>query len=426
MKINKNIFNYRNLTEHTSYLACFLFLFFLTYVPPTVTGYSSNTIYSIYTYVILCVLLVSLSTIILFKYKFSIERLKIQIDKIIVLKFYLLMFFMLFSSLLNPNSFRQLSVIVLWNSMVFIVLFLIFKFLIIERTNKILIFSKAVILFGLISVVLAILSFFYGRLSLGPIEIIQNLNYPRLHGWFGNPNRSGSIFAICAILISYIWCNVCRPLKFICFAIFFLLVLGLILSGSRGALLAFITSLTTFVFFVNLKKYRLKKTWLKLYGAFLGITIFIIVGYDLFDFQREFYSVFQRSRSLERINIWQDVISLSSDTSIVNLLFGHGYGYIPSNLGSTAHNGYLQWFVEYGLIFTVVMVLLIVYVFIIIIREIIRGRNIKDNSLLLSILVFLTIRDLFTHSILQVRFEGFIFLALLFFSSQINKKRVSS
>jgi oligosaccharide repeat unit polymerase len=159
----------------------------------------------------------------------------------------------------------------------------------------------------------------------------------------------------------------------------------LFLTGSRGALIAFLCSIFLFFLFTFIKSKRRITTFL------LGVIIVLILLnsntiYYLSDFMPSSLEIFFESRytsslALESINARKDLFTLaldgySSNSNFLNLLFGNGigdFGYLLSGIDERGypHNIFLEILYELGLIPLILFAILIAKVII---------KNYKETS----------------------------------------------
>ena len=104
------------------------------------------------------------------------------------------------------------------------------------------------------------------------------------------------------------------------------------------------------------------------------------------------------------MGIWINAIQIFSDGSIVNILFGHGYEFFRQNYGA-AFNIFLKFAVDYGVMFVLFFVILIIYMFWLVFR--ILGKNPRKPSALFAIIVltYSLVFAMFLDTILPIYFH---------------------
>jgi hypothetical protein len=180
--------------------------------------------------------------------------------------------------------------------------------------------------------------------------------------------------------------------RLIAFSLLFFLILFIILSFKRGAIVT--SFLIAFSFFI----YKIKETSNNLsnvnrfFSKFTMIIVAICVFYFCIDFLLSNEIVLERFKDIEndggssRDIIFIDILTKSFQFSkILNLIFGYGFvGSMNFGLGGTAHNDILEVFSNFGL-FGLAIFVGIWYSLWIIIRN--RKLSQRDNYIVITILI---------------------------------------
>lgn len=236
-------------------------------------------------------------------------------------------------------------------------------------------------------------------------EGVQQYGYIRLHGLTGSPNYFSRIIIPGILSSFFLFFTVAGGVKKIIIFVFGLfLIFVLLLTGSRGAMVAFFVSL--FVFFIFKSGplvLRILNTMLV--TVFCSVLIFIVV------LMSDNQLLHRKAATLEseRVEIWSQAIEVFSTADFPQILIGHGNGFFSREYRST-HNVYLKILIDYGLAGFVLFAMFIVYIIINLFKFKISGLN---RSLLLSGLVMVIVSGLFNQTIFggsNVDYWFFIFL----------------
>lgn len=374
-----------------------------------VRGYGVNTEQSHLGYVFLTILIIYL-TLKLFTYgKNEVFNSKLKIQSEVILLFFVLLFFMVLPSLFYPDSFRFVSVIIFFNLAILLMVFLYLHTINFNRDKSTEDLGRLFIVISVISLIFAALLYTLGELQLINNNFYQLKEYPRLYGWYGNPNRFGSAVAIgviSSIFISGFLKNkkTCITNKIL---IIFLLI-GVVLSGSKGALVSLILALAFYVISTIQLNKKMKKKHLVFIFLFTGVLILLISRMDNI-FSDRFVNEIVRLDSLDnqRFDIWINTFVILDNNYLYNTIFGNGYGYFQDYIGRSPHNSYIRWLSDFGLLYLLIFALFIL--------SIIRNLTIRNKGdiFLQSLIIYLLTHQLFTQSIFQVRIEGILFIVIL-------------
>jgi len=144
--------------------------------------------------------------------------------------------------------------------------------------------------------------------------------------------------------------------KLISFSLLFFLILFIILSFKRGAIItSFLIAIIFFIFKIKETSYKLSNLN-KLFSKFITIIVAIFVLYYCIDFLLRDEIVFERFKDVEndggssRDIIFINILTESFQfTKILNLIFGFGFvGSMYFAFGGTAHNDLLEVFSNFG------------------------------------------------------------------------------
>lgn len=292
----------------------------------------------------------------------------------------------------------------------------------IEEMEYLLLISNIAIWFATVSSVVALWTGYIGPINILGHNILQYKEYERLYGWYGNPNRLGGLLAL-ALLFSMYSYKQNKDIKKLPLLLKGLLIgITLFLTGNRGSIFGFTIGALSFIFITmqldskNTIIKTLKNIVFTLTKSLKYTFIFIIGIYIFLCANPSFINKLNTlvlNRGLDstgRVEIWQQWPHIYDFNSFIAILFGHGHGYFSSSLGASAHNGYIRWFVDYGLVFILFFVMLIAYIIGIIL---IYGHNKDKHSIILSIIIFCLIRDINTQSLFTMRPEYLFFLHMV-------------
>ncbi len=187
----------------------------------------------------------------------------------------------------------------------------------------------------------------YLMIFIGPYRPFQG---GRFTGIFGNPNGVGTVSAVILPLI--LW-QFLETRKKSALFLFFLVLAGLLLSATRGALNATAFALGYFIYAYS-KKYRP----LVFFGSISFVLIFIWITETLV---KKFFMVYIRAESIPilggRLEIWPIALDLIMDKPI----FGYGFGVedkliglkkiiLYKHSGAYVHNCYLGMMLQLGIV----------------------------------------------------------------------------
>lgn len=228
-----------------------------------------------------------------------------------------------------------------------VIIFLMFAFSLNENTMYLL---KKIIPFLLIfSCLINIADFIRPQLFLD--ETSEYFSPGRAHGFFLNPNQSGStIVLFLAFTLSF-----CKP-RVVYLCIFFAAV-GVFLTFSRSSWLLLFLCLLIFRNYFNLKIFTYGILFLLIFITLLGFfalqsqdNIFLLANYFIQISERlDLFSIFADSSISETDQIRLSVAEKSFSVFEDNLFFGNGYAYTMNWFQGT-HNMHFLFIVEMGLL----------------------------------------------------------------------------
>jgi O-antigen ligase len=187
---------------------------------------------------------------------------------------------------------------------------------------------------------------------LGSFDIIQisrislDIKYGRTTGALAEPNQYASFIVfyvlICINIYSYL-----RPIVAKYFVVLIILIglYCLLLTGSRGGILALMTGITC-LFFFNKNKITLKTLAQFLSSSFVFGTIIIILFFSLPGLSQEGLEKNLISRAMQqdlsdyssgRIQVWSEGIKLFLKSPVI----GSGFNTFTKKIGSNSHNDFL-------------------------------------------------------------------------------------
>ena len=403
----------------------FACLFLSTYSSPA-QGYNPvNQVYSEYSYFILLLIFLFLLCLSISPYLGKKSGTSVTAG---VILFIFLGVFIILSSINRPSSLRWVLPPVSWTLLWFLVIVTGINAIDISPKFYTSIFRWFVIRYAFISLVAALIAAIITEVSIGPIIIAQSPDYPRLAGWYVNPNRLAPVLVtgvLCAISADIKELN--KRGKVLYYSLGILFGLGVVLTGSRGPVGALIVSLL--IYSVILFRFKYKK--LKLHHYMIGSCI-LFGGALALVFLLTWVDLFQRGNPFSRFEIWQNTAPILRSASAQELLFGHGHRYFIEVTGSSPHSDYIRFLVNYGLL----SVITLFSIATVTIRSVLvklryeYTRSVCDIGLFSSLLVYTSTYMIYGQATFQVRFSSFIFVAaitpLLVYEKPIFKFQRSS
>ncbi|WP_144049862.1 O-antigen ligase family protein [Halorubrum ezzemoulense] len=382
----------------------FLALFLSTYSSPA-QGYDINRVYSKYTYFILFFVFIITLLSLHFKKK---QAVSVTVGMIL---FILLGGILIFSSINRPSSLRWILTPVGWTLLWFLIIITGINAADVGPKNYTSIFRWFTIRYAFASLVIALIAAFITHISIGPITIIQYANYPRLAGWYVNPNGLAPVLVtgvLCTISAGINELNKWSKASYYSLAILF--AFGVLLTGSRGPTGTLI--ITLFVYITIKFKYKYKK--LEHYHYMIGACI-LFIGALIGLFLLARVDLFQRGSPFSRFEIWKNTPSIIRTSSALELLFGHGHLYFIDTVGLSSHSDYIRFLVNYGLL-SIIILASIGAVTIRYISQYLKYGYTKrefDIALFSSLLVYISMYMIYGQATFQVRFSSFMLVAAI-------------
>ena len=253
------------------------------------------------------------------------------------------------------------------------------------------------ILFGMMGAIMAITTLFTGTIYFGPLQFDGGFDkFLRIYGWFGSPNRLGSLLGVSIISLAFKVLKLKKMSK-TNIVYFVILVVPLLLTGSRGSMLSTIISLL--IFFILNNKINLKKLLVSIVPMVIIGTILLNTISDSYKFNYDVYldqiiRVDQTEFAREEIN--DNAMDLFSKQSSIGVLFGSGKGFAQSQIDRSTHNGFVSILIDNGILYLSFMISLIL----ISITKLYHKRKFGDRNtkismfFLISLLFFMALREL--------------------------------
>ena len=216
--------------------------------------------------------------------------------------------------------------------------------------NEINILKKAIVYSGWFTLVLMI---FYAKTDLvGGLRLTVAVN-----GVYQDPNYLTG-FLIFPILFYYFdLISNKKKLSLIKMSVFIIFIL---LTGSRGGLLALIGALLFLTLIWSMRDGFSLKTFAKIVSVILGLILLFVVTLNFLPEEivnRYNLASVIASGGTGRTDIWVEVKDQYSDFSLINKLFGGGAGTVKFFTdGEVAHNLWLESFIEVGVVGSVVFI----------------------------------------------------------------------
>lgn len=221
-------------------------------------------------------------------------------------------------------------------------------------------------------------------------------------GWYGSPTRLapvlalGVLFALALIARAKLW-----QYKILLLIYVAALLGGVFLTGTRGVILALAPA--AMLFYILAATSSTAKVGI----VFLGVSFlvaFILVLPEI----SSTLSILERVDSDDqRLRYLFGGLHFFSSGTLPEIFFGRGYGAFMREFGASAHNGYVRALVDHGSIFLMLKLVFVCLLWINLLYA--RTLNREWRALIASILCFLLIRDLTSPAMMATRFEGLAF-----------------
>lgn len=276
---------------------------------------------------------------------------------------------------------------------------------------------------AIVSGLSAVQEFFTGTALLGPL-FIPEARHPdiRLSGFFYNPNELGFVLIVGALSVFHLLFHSKNKWTTLVYGLLLLFLLLMIVgSGSKKAIFGFLVSIFfysfLYIFFINkttqLKRYIVKSSiYLIIFFSIIVYLLFAVIGFDEF-FTFIGSDVNKLSTLTGRSDIWQNVPVILQDASIYEIIWGHGNDYFLYYTTRSAHNGYIQIFIDYG-----IMVLSCLLFFIISVATLYFMNSFKlmtyDSVIALVILFYICMSSIAESTMLNGKNSSYYMILILF------------
>jgi len=396
------------------FLSGTFFLLLATFVRDA-PGYTEQTTFSAYSYPVLALVAAAL----LFWTVYTRSDLRFGVKKWNMLIAILLYGSFYISSLSLSTSIRFAFPIILWHLGIFSVVLLIFIHWGYTHSQFIEDLSEFILFYATVSLLVALFSLYISDINVGSFTISQQPRFPRLYGWYGNPNRLGSVLAIAVLASLYKLLTTKQNILFAMMVIFH--SYGLLLTGSRGSIVAAVIGCIAFLTISsNSSKLSIISKRRMIFGGCIAI------AFSVFLLMADLSALYGRLNPASRLRIWSQAIPVLVESSTRDLLFGYGYGSFERIIGISPHNEYLRILFNHGLI-TLCVLLLVGTKFVSDLVPCALNGD-RGSAFVLSLVGFLFSRALTDIPLLSVRFESFIFAIALFMfvtvSSDIQNEEI--
>lgn len=364
-------------------------------------------------------ILLFLSFILLF-IRDLVNRNKLKIDPLFALLLVTFNVLLMIMSLLREDLIHAL-VFPVSQLMVLFVIYSLFNIL--QKNNLDINYTISVtfIVFGTVSFIFAIIAYAQGGLSLGPLSI-YNPDEIRLTGWFGSPNYTSSVFGISLISILYLKTRI-KNKHLVLNILLVLMVVGLLLTGSKGAWLAMLIALLFYyILRFNLQILKFKNI---AYGGLVVtfLLLLAIYGLKILGFEEE-QILFEIARidSLEgqldpnnpggrgRVFYWTTAIDTFRNSDVHIMLFGQGTGGLTNVFGRSAHSGFLTTLINRGGILLGILLLILFYFY----KVALQNRYLRYYSIYpITMMTYLVFKNITNNDFPSNGFTGLVFITVL-------------
>lgn len=262
-----------------------------------------------------------------------------------------------------------------------------------------------IFIFCLLATIVALLVRFNVHIDILNISKTQSESSIRMTGWLGNPNRMGNVAGIGIIIGLSLYLMSVRRRKLMLLTIS-MMVIGLLMTGSKGSILAVIVSASVLFNFRLLIKYI---TAFAVIGSVSIATISYFATSSLLSFDN--LSKFVRLDSLDngRSEIWNIMFGFW-ESGIKHILFG---GVDLSLSGFSAHSIYFHLLFYFGIIALVIFLFFSIYFLVISFKK---TDNINENILnrsIVSLFIYILIDGLVESLLFKLSFEFYTFLFVI-------------
>lgn len=353
----------------------------------------------------------------------TIKQSKIRINRNFVWLFFVIQILTFLFSILSGttingivNTGHQIMFFVIFGSIFYIKRF--------NTHNYVIFICDLLILVTTISLVYAIYGYLFGSFSYGPFIYDSFVKSTfRLQGWYPSPNYLGPALAIGALILIYKLTNTYlfslnKKNKIFLMILLIFHIIGIILTGSKGTYLAFITGILAFA--VTQKK--LFKISIK-HIIYLITVIFILylstdyfleyLGFNKDIIENELIrteTIEQNLQGGDRIYFWKKTHDIFKRADAKEFFLGHGFGYFQKTTGHAAHSGFLEVIIGNG----VIVFFLYMFLYIKIFRFSLKFNNTENiGTLVVSLMVLILIKNLTNNEVPSNNFTGIVNIILL-------------
>lgn len=305
--------------------------------------------------------------------------------------------------------------------MFFIVFIGLVKLYKLDEISAVNILSEFIIIVSTLSLVFGFYGYIFGNFSFGPFKYdVTGRSLFRMRGWYSSANYLGPVLALGSVTIMYKLFSISLKnnnqwLKINYILLLIITVIGLILTGSKGSYLAFIGGV--FILLLSYSEFKLsmvKKTITWVTATFISFWVILyslsLLGIDLIIVADEIVRMDSLDRNLEggeRIGLYIAALNILSESSLRDLLFGHGFTHFFNEVGLAAHSGYIEVLIERGLI---IFVLLMLMLFILVHKSFKLYKIQKIGAFYLALLVVIILKNFTNMEFPSNNFPGIILI----------------
>ncbi|HHP5737871.1 hypothetical protein [Bacillus paranthracis] len=236
----------------------------------------------------------------------------------------------------------------------------------------------------------------------------------RVFGLFEHPNYLGAVAFISLVccFINLKMINICQKKKYYGLIIFF--IISMVLSDSRGGLYSLVIFLSIYCLgFIIIK---IKNKYLKLFIEGLSITSFLI-GTTFYLNNVNLNSGAIDNWTSGRIGNWVYIFQDKIASKMTWLLFGHGLssgsGGSIQNIGINTDNGFLIWIYQTGILGSILILWLLLYIGIKILRSKLTMKKIILIAVFVSFVTYNFVENLLMNMGMIVSFYSWLILFIL-------------
>ena len=174
--------------------------------------------------------------------------------------------------------------------------------------------------------------------------------------------------------------------------IFFLIIgvflMAIVMTGSRGGLLALLLSSFAFIFLHLKKPFMSKILYIFFIGLFILLPLYLFMNIFLPDIASRFTleSVLSTGGT-GRTKIWENYLNIFSKSYLSNIFFGNGYyshGYVYESVFGkvvASHNEFISFLIDFGLFGLII----IIAIYFVILKQAYQTRNIIGISIVIAL-----------------------------------------